>query len=284
MAGPRPLSRGAKDGVRRVVRHPFYERSVWQLCTLRGHGHTEGVCSVAFSADGKRIVSGSHDHLVKIWDAATGGKVSRLGGALCEVRIGLGHSCEVTVCRASDGGMLLTAGCPQIWSSMCHNGEGRCCCTRQDAPPFRVIVNASCPLKGHSASVSRVAFSDDGAQVFSSSRDGTVRFWDIEWDTLMGHTGTEVRQLKGDDFAFVESPSDGHKRGRYVLTSYGNTLLIYEGGAKDEQHAEDGAAEIPVACFMAPQRINSFHCHGATICVGCSGGEVCVLRAPFLGV
>jgi len=188
------------------------------------------------------------------------------------------------VYHASDAGMLLTAGCPQIWSSVGHNCEGRCCCTRQDDFPFGVIVNPSCPLPGHSASVSRVAFSDDGAQVFSSSHDDTVRFWDIEGGIVLGHTGTEVRQLKGGDFAFVEGPSDGHKRDRYVLTSYGNTLLIYEGGAKDEQHAKDGAAEIPVACFMAPQRINSFHCHGATICVGCSGGEVCVLRAPFLGV
>ena len=73
-----------------MVGHPFHERVVWQLCTLRGH--SEGVCAVAFSADGKRIVSGSHDHLVKIWDAASGGKVSSLGDALREVRIGLGHS------------------------------------------------------------------------------------------------------------------------------------------------------------------------------------------------
>ena len=35
------------------------------------------VQSVAFSADGTLVVSGSEDGLVKIWDAATGGKVSR---------------------------------------------------------------------------------------------------------------------------------------------------------------------------------------------------------------
>jgi WD40 repeat protein len=39
-------------------------------------GQTSPVNSVAFSPDGKRIVSGSDDTLVKIWDAATGDEVS----------------------------------------------------------------------------------------------------------------------------------------------------------------------------------------------------------------
>ena len=42
-------------------------------------GHTDSVFSVAFSPDGTRVVSGSTDWLVKIWDAATGAEVS--GGA-----------------------------------------------------------------------------------------------------------------------------------------------------------------------------------------------------------
>ena len=43
-------------------------------------GHSEGVCVVAFSGDGTRIVSGSKDHLVKIWDTATGAEVSSFVG------------------------------------------------------------------------------------------------------------------------------------------------------------------------------------------------------------
>jgi WD40 repeat protein len=35
-------------------------------------GHTDPVTSVAFSPDGKRIVSGSWDNTVCIWDAETG--------------------------------------------------------------------------------------------------------------------------------------------------------------------------------------------------------------------
>lgn len=44
-----------------------------QFCTLRGHLHP--VASVAFSPDSKRVVSGSFDTLVKIWNAATGAEV-----------------------------------------------------------------------------------------------------------------------------------------------------------------------------------------------------------------
>ena len=45
-----------------------------QECTLRGH--SGWVHSVAYSPDGKHIVSGSRDQTVNVWDAATGKKVS----------------------------------------------------------------------------------------------------------------------------------------------------------------------------------------------------------------
>jgi len=55
------------------------ERVHWQVRTLRGHSH--GVMSVAFSPDGTRVVSGSADKLLKIWDVETGAEVrSFVGG------------------------------------------------------------------------------------------------------------------------------------------------------------------------------------------------------------
>ena len=38
-------------------------------------GHSEWVWSVAFSRDGTRVVSGSRDNLVKIWNVETGVEV-----------------------------------------------------------------------------------------------------------------------------------------------------------------------------------------------------------------
>ena len=44
-----------------------------QVLTLTGH--SDAVYSVAFSREGKYIVSGSRDKLIKIWDTATGAEV-----------------------------------------------------------------------------------------------------------------------------------------------------------------------------------------------------------------
>ena len=45
----------------------------WQVRTLAGH--SEFVSSVAISADGTRVVSGSWDKTAKIWDMETGAEV-----------------------------------------------------------------------------------------------------------------------------------------------------------------------------------------------------------------
>jgi hypothetical protein len=111
-----------------------------------------------------------------------------------------------------------------------------------------------------------------------------VRFWDVA-------SGQQVRQVSGSKFAFVEGDdASNHQAGRHILTWINDMLLIYEGDA-------EGDAASAVACFKAPQPIKSVRCNGSnifvhadsgplvracTICVGCSGGAVCILQAPFL--
>ncbi len=43
------------------------------------NGHSHHVVAVAFSPDGKRIISGSFDRTVKLWDVASGKEVITLG-------------------------------------------------------------------------------------------------------------------------------------------------------------------------------------------------------------
>ena len=154
-----------------------------------------------------------------------------------------------------------------------HSGKGSCTCTERDQSGI-ISINPECTVIGHSATVTRVQFSDDAAQVLSCSDDGKVLFWDIA-------EGRTVRQIYGCDFALVEGLSDEHKRGRHVLIASNDKLLIYE-CAKEQRHGVDGAVAAPVACFKAPNRIESVRCRGAAICVGCDGGAVCILSAPFL--
>ena len=62
---------------------PEYQ-GVWETCYVRTlwlresplraalQGHTGMVYSVAFSPDGKRVLTGSRDNTARVWDATTG--------------------------------------------------------------------------------------------------------------------------------------------------------------------------------------------------------------------
>ena len=62
-------------------------------------GHNGGVTGVAFSPDGKRVVSGSQDNTLKIWDAATGKLLYRIK-----------HESKVNHCLFGNNNLLITVG------------------------------------------------------------------------------------------------------------------------------------------------------------------------------
>ncbi|MEE1203610.1 MAG: hypothetical protein UHN59_04835, partial [Bacteroidales bacterium] len=55
-------------------------------CLKTLEGHSEYVYSVAYSPDGTKIISGSKDKTIKIWDANTGECLKTLEGHSDDVR------------------------------------------------------------------------------------------------------------------------------------------------------------------------------------------------------
>ena len=119
---------------------------------LRG---TQSVQSVAFSRDGKRIVSGSGDNTVRLWDGATG---KPIGEPL------KGHSFSVdSVAFSPDGKRIVS-------------GSGDSTIRLWDVETGKPIGE---PLKGHRKEVSSVAFSPDGKRIVWGGDDSTPQFWDV---------------------------------------------------------------------------------------------------------
>jgi len=134
--------------------------------TIRRHPFT----SVTFSADGKRIASGSWDKTICLWDAETG---LQLGSPLT------GHTNFVTSVAFSPDGKRIASG-----------SDDRTICL-WDA---ETQLQLGSPLTGHTHWVTSVAFSPDGKRIASGSNDKTICLWDAETglqlgSPLTGHIG-----------------------------------------------------------------------------------------------
>ncbi|KAJ7142327.1 WD40-repeat-containing domain protein [Mycena epipterygia] len=164
------------------------------ISTLSGHDYA--VNCVCISPDGTRIVSGSNDYTLCIWDAQTGALIV---GPL------KGHADLILSVDFSPDGTRIVSGSLdntlQIW----------------DAETGKSI---SGPIGGHTAWVKSVHFSPDGRHIVSGSYDATVRIWDAQ-------TGAEAGALEGHTNWIYQArfSPDGT---RIVSISEDNTIRIWD--------------------------------------------------------
>ena len=178
-------------------------------------GHTGRVSTVVFSPDGKRIVTGSDDKTIRIWDAATGRQIGEplIGHTERITSVAFSYDNKRIVSGAFDGTIriwdVITG--KQIREIIVGNDYKGLITSVSFSPDGKSVVSGACDstiriwevttgiqignsLLGHTDAVNSVAFSPDGKRIVSGSWDNTVRIWDVTTgiqvgNSLVGHNG-----------------------------------------------------------------------------------------------
>ncbi|KAF9391292.1 hypothetical protein BGX21_011278 [Mortierella sp. AD011] len=159
-------------------------------CTLQGHSNT--VCSVAYSPNGDWIASGSYDQTVRLWDVETGECVRILQGHVGNVnwvayspngnQIASGHDGTVRLwdVETSDVTHILQVRGGRV----SYSPNGDCIASGGQDKIVRLwdVESGNCTqtLHGHDRAIYSIAYSPDGNRIASGSVDKTVRLWDVE--------------------------------------------------------------------------------------------------------
>ena len=175
--------------------------------------------SVAFSPDGRWIVSGGENKTIKVWDAEAGKEIRTLEGHKRAVNSVAGQ-------RGQRVGSLAGAATRPSRYGMPRTGKD---------------IHT---LQGHMYSVESVAFSADRSRIVSASRDKTIKVWDAE-------SGKEIRTLQGHEEP-VNSVAFSPDARRIVSGSADKTIKLWDSESGEEirtlqghEHPVDSVAFSP---------------------------------------
>ena len=181
-------------------------------------GHSAPVEAVAFSPDGRIVVSGSDDGTLKLWDVASGALVRTLKG----------HNQGVwSVAFSPDGRLIVSGGADKtlkLW----------------DAASGALVRT----LKGHHQAVRSVAFSPDGRNIVSGGDDKNVMLWEAA-------SGALVRTLKGHNEG-VGSVAFSPNGQVIVSGSDDSTVILWDAASGAQVRTLEGLENRRIVCRLLP--------------------------------
>ncbi len=139
-------------------------------------GRAGNVTSVAFSPDGKELLTASGDHLLRVWNTATWEQKYVLTG----------HNDEVWDARYSPNGQYVVSGAWDNTARVWNLADRRCVRT----------------IPAHVSDVWATAFSPDGQLIATGGGDRKVKIWDVATGTLVQEVSGELHTAEVENLAF----------------------------------------------------------------------------------
>ncbi|MBS4028150.1 MAG: PQQ-binding-like beta-propeller repeat protein [Ignavibacteriales bacterium] len=215
--------------------------------------HNGAVNSVAYSSDETKVVSGSSDNSVKVWNAIDGSLLwsANHNDTVIAVAFSPDNSKVVSgsydntikVWNVSDGTLVWTGMHYGKITSLAMNPDGSSIVTGSEDDSVRVwnINDGSVLLAGsHNGDVTIVKFNPDGLQVASGSKDSTCKVWNSDDGTLLWNYNFE------EGISFVEFSPTGSQ---IFLGGYEGGWGVWDWNENDWITGNSSNSGITSACF-----------------------------------
>ena len=188
--------------------------------------HENMVGTIAFSPDGKYVVSGSWDRSARVWDAFSGGEIARMpheGNVISVVfspnsKYIASGSWDNTarVWEATTGKEIARVTHEQRVNGVACSPDGKYVASGSDDHTARVwetTTGQEIARMTHQARVNVIAFSPDGNYIASGSDDHSVRVWEVVTGQEIAqftHEGNVISLSYSPDGSYVVSGSSGN--------------------------------------------------------------------------